>query len=84
MKNKESTGYFDRNGKEVFVGDKIEFCFWMPGSGGTPYEKFFIGRIRKRKGHLVFAFKQSDGYLSEYRLSALHFDSQSDWEILTK
>lgn len=80
---KEPTGYLDERGKEVLVGDKILFLFWETGSDGVQHEKYYTGRIRKRKGELVFAYKPDGVHLSERRLSALNFDSESDWKILT-
>lgn len=83
MTTKEYTGYRDSYGRKVYVGDKIEFLFWMPSVAGTPVEKFYIGRIRKRKGHLVFAYKPDGIKLSELRLSNLSFASQAEWTLIT-
>ena len=83
MATKEFTGYRDSQGRKVYVGDKIEFLFWLPSASGLQVEHFYIGRIRKRKGHLVFAYKPDGKNLSERRLSNLNFDSQADWTLIT-
>lgn len=83
METKEFTGYRDSQGRKVYVGDKIEFLFWMPSFVGTATEQFHIGRIRKRKGHLVFAYKPDGVHLSERRLSMLNFASEADWTLIT-
>lgn len=83
MRTKEFTGYQDARGKRVFVGDKIVFLFWITGCDGCAHEKFYTGRIRKRKGHLVFAYKPDGVHLSERRLSRLCFVSSEDWEKVT-
>lgn len=84
MTTKEFTGYRDSQGRKVYVGDKIEFLFWCVGSDGMPHEIFYIGRLRRRKNQLVFAYKPDGVHLSERRLSALCFDSECDWTVLTK
>lgn len=83
MTTKEYTGYRDSQGRRVYVGDKIEFLFWMPSVAGTQVEHFYIGRIRKRKGQLVFAYKPDGVHLSERRLSCLNFASEADWTLIT-
>lgn len=83
MKTKIFTGCLDESGRKVYVGDKIQFLFWVPGSDGCAHEKYYIGHIRRRKGRFVFAYKPDGIHISERRLSALRFDSQTDWKILT-
>ena len=83
MPTKEFTGYRDSQGQKVYIGDKIEFLFWLPSVAGTPIEHFYIGRIRKRKGHLVFAYKPDGTNLSERRLTNLNFASEADWTLIT-
>ena len=83
MKTLINTGLKDARGKDVFVGDKIIFLFWETGSDGLQHEKFYTGRIRLRKDHLVFAYKPDGIHLSERRLSVLNFDSEMDREKVT-
>ena len=80
------TRYYDRNGKRVKVGDKIEFLFWVGGADGMQHEKYYVGRIVKRCGKLCFRYKpdpeKQPNYWSTRRLDNLNFDSAADWEIL--
>ncbi len=73
---REDTGYKDINGKNVYTGDTIDFCWW---SCAGMVETHIIGTIRKRKGKLVFLCKQG-----QFSLSTLNFDSECDWEIIYK
>lgn len=79
------TEYVDKNGRRVFLGDWICFLWWIPTSNGLQRERYYYGRILKRRGKLVFKYrddfsKPGKGF-HERRLDALNFDSTYDWEI---
>lgn len=81
----ELTHYRDKNGRRVHLGDWICFLWWVPTSSGLQRECYYYGRILKRRGKLVFKYrddfsKPGKGY-HERRLDALNFDSTCDWEI---
>lgn len=80
---RQATRYKDSLGRTVRVGDKIEFIFWETGPDGLQHEKVHIGRIRRRKGVLVFCYKVRHDKYSEHRLSCLNFNSTTDWTVLT-
>lgn len=75
------TRYHDRNGRRVAVGDCIEFLFWVDGCDGNQHERYYYGRIVKRRGKLCFRYKPDGVHWSERRLDALNFDPETDWEI---
>ena len=81
----EETPYLDKNGIRVMVGDWIEFLWWIPCSNGLQREMYYYGRILKRKGHLIFKYREryykGAGYI-ERRLNTLNFDSESEWRIV--
>lgn len=82
----EVTPYLDKNGRRVYVGDFIEFLWWVTGSDGVQHEFYYTGRIIKRKSKLCFRYADrfigSRGHFIERRLSALTFDSTCDWEVI--
>lgn len=78
---KKLTHYYDKNGKQVRVGDCIKFLFWQTRSDGLQHEAYYFGRIVKKFGKLAFRYKPDGEHWSERRLDCLHFDSTSDWEI---
>lgn len=80
------TEYVDQNGRRVCLGDWICFLWWVPTSSGLQRECYYYGRILKRRGKLVFRYrddfsKPGKGF-HEHRLDALNFDSTCDWEIV--
>ena len=80
------TEYVDANGRWVHLGDWIRFLWWVPCSDGLQREYYIFGRILKRRGKLVFKYrddfsKPGKGY-HERRLGALNFDSTMEWEIV--
>lgn len=79
------TEYVDKNGRRVFLGDWICFLWRIPTSSGLQRERYYYGRILKRRGKLVFKYrddfsKPGKGF-HERRLDALKFDSRYDWEL---
>lgn len=78
---KNQTHYKDRNGLRIHLGDCIEFLFWVGGCDGNQHERYYYGRIVKRRGKLCFRYKPDGVHWSERRLDALNFDSETDWEI---
>jgi len=79
------TNYRDKNGRIVHVGDWICFLWLVPTSSGLQRECYYYGRILKRRGKLVFKYrddfsKPGKGF-HERRLDTLNFDSTCDWEI---
>ena len=75
------THYYDINDRCVCVGDMIRFLWWVPTSDGLQREEYYIGKIVKRKGKLVFRYKDNLK-VHERRLDALNFDSTMEWEII--
>ena len=87
------TRYHDMNGRRVAVGDWIRFLWWVPCSNGLQRECYYYGRIMKRRGKLVFRYKDSfirnggpytGPKMHERRLDCLNFDSTMDWEIVNE
>ena len=83
--NPNLTNYYDKNGRRVKLGDWICFLWWVPTSSGLQRECYYYGRILKRRGKLVFKYrddfsKPGKGF-HERRLDTLNFDSTCDWEI---
>lgn len=84
------THYYDKNGRRVKLGDWIYFLWWVPCSNGLQRECYYYGRILKRRGKLIFRYKDAfiknggpytGPKMHERRLDALNFDSTMDWEI---
>lgn len=87
------TQYYDCNGRCVRVGDWVRFLWWVTCSNGLQRELYYYGRIMKRRGKLVFRYKDSfirnggpytGPKMHERRLDCLNFDSTMDWEIVNE